>query len=179
MSNIKVIVDYELPSNDKFDALLEQYLQAKAITDAAKETMIPLITEGGRARYEAICDQLDVIVDQLKKIVVASDGISASATGWYTDKNGNSFRMIACYHGLCNKAYISYRERHGCISRDFLNWEYNKEDLLSLDGLVTRWNDFNIIEEMQRDCNRQLQNMIDTQQQKAKIIAGTLGKIRE
>ena len=179
MNNIKVTVDYELPSNDKFDALLEQYLQAKAITDTTKETMIPLINEGGKARYEAICDQLDVIVGQLKKIVEVSNRRSASATGWYTDKGGNSFQMIVCYHGLYKKAYISYRERHGYTSRDFLNWEYNKEDLLSLDGLVTRWNDFNIIEEMQRDCNRQLQSMIDSQQQKAKIIADTLGKIRE
>ena len=65
MNNIKVTVDYQLPNTDKFDALIEQYLAMKAITDTTKETMIPLIQVGGKAKYDAICEQLFINGQQL------------------------------------------------------------------------------------------------------------------
>jgi hypothetical protein len=178
MNNIKVIVDYELPTTNKFDALIEQYLQAKAITETAEESIIPLIQKGGKAKYDAICEQLDVIVNQLKKILLVCNGTSASATGWYTDGHNENYRMVVTYDRSKNQVRITYRERFGYKSRNFLDWVNNQEDLLSLNGLVTRWNDFKIVEEMQKDCNQQLQHMIDTQQKKAKTIVDTLEKIR-
>ena len=179
MNNIKVTVDYELPTTDKFDALLEQYLQAKSIAETTKETMTPLIQMGGKARYDAICEQLQVIVGQLKKIALVSESHSSqSATGYY-HLRGESYRMCVVYYPSRDKVEITYREKFGYTSRDFLNWEYNQNDLLDLDGLVTCWNNFTIIEDMQKQCNYTIQNMITEQQKKAKKIASTLNKIRE
>lgn len=179
MNNIKVTVDYELPNTDKFDALIGEYLKAKAITEATKETIIPLIEEGGKAKYLAICEQLNVIVGQLKEILLISNGKSTSVQGWYIDNHDDSYRMVLSYDRTTNQVKITYRERFGYTARNFLDWEGNKDELLSLDGLITRWNDFKIIEEMQKDCYRQLKRMIDNEQKKAKVIADTLGKMRE
>lgn len=179
MNKIKVTVDYETPSTTKFDALIEQYLAAKAVTEQTEDTMIPLIKEGGQAKYEAICEQLYVIADQLKKISELRGGQhTEEASGTYF-LNDDCYRMYVRYYPVRNEIAITYRERFGYTAWDFLDWENQSKDLLSLDGLVTNWNQFKIIEEMQRNCNWHLRCMIETQQKKAKTITETLNKIRE
>lgn len=179
MNKIKVTVNYETPNTTKFDALIEQYLAAKAVTDATKETMIPLIEEGGKAKYDAICKQLDVIADQLRKISTLRGGQhieEASALYWERDDH---YRVRVRYYPVRNKITITYHDKFGCAAWDFLDWDNQSKNLLSIDGLVTNWNQFKIIEEMQEACNWHLKCMIEDQQKTAKTIAETLGKIRE
>lgn len=179
MNNIRVTVDYELPNTGKFDALVEQYLQAKTIADTTEMTMIPLIQKGGKAKYDAICDQLSIIENQLKKIVLITNCQLATATGWYMNEYYDNYVVVIEYDGLKDRTKVYYGRNLSNYKCDFLDWDSNKDELLSSNGLITRWNDFKIIEDMQKDCNRQLNDLIEAQRRKAKRIVDTLSKIRE
>ena len=60
----------------------------------------------------------------------------------------------------------------------FWDWENKKDNLLSLGGLVTNWNNYNIIEKLQEQCDFILKSMINNQKREAEKIASTLEKIR-
>lgn len=175
MNNIKVTVDYQLPNTDKFDALVEQYLAIKSITDTTKETMIPLIQEGGKAKYDAICEQLFIIAQQLKKISLLSDQSFVYVTAYY---GNNHEKIIVEYFKDSDIIEIYYNNEYVCSKYDFLDWEKYKDNLLSSGGLVTNWNNYNIIENLQKQCNFILKSMIDNQKREAEKIASTLEKIR-
>lgn len=175
MNNIKVTVDYQLPNTDKFDALIEQYLAMKAITDTTKETMIPLIQEGGKAKYDAICEQLFIIGQQLKKISLLSNKSPICISAYY---GNNHEKIIVEYFKAADVVEIYYNNRYGCSKYNFLDWENKKDNLLSLGGLVTNWNNYNIIEKLQEQCDFILKSMINNQKREAEKIASTLEKIR-
>lgn len=176
MNTIKVSVDYETPSSNKFEALMEEYFATKAIAENVEETMIPLIQVGGKAKYDVICRQLGVISEQLKQLASVSPSNCVKVGGRY-DKCGRSRTITIEYNKIRDTIEIKYRGNF-CGERNFLDWEQNQEELLSPTGLVTQWNNFKIIEEMQDECNRRLRILINHNQEKTQRIIGTLNAIR-
>ena len=89
MSNIKVDVRYETPKTDKFTALMEQYKAAKELADTTEKELTPLIEVGGKAKYHAILEQLEVLANQLKEfsIMIGAMDKQSIAAKYYNSCN--------------------------------------------------------------------------------------------
>ena len=143
MSNIKVDVRYETPKTDKFTALMEQYKAAKELADTTERELTPLIEVGGKAKYNAILEQLGILASQLREFSIMIDTkykqlISAkyyNAHGSYVwfKIEYDPYMDTVTYH------YDAYQlERNGS---DFsaVNFALSNECLFGVKGLVTRW----------------------------------------
>ena len=67
MSNeIKVKVDYEKPES-KLDALMAEYYAAQNAFKSTKEELMPLINAGGKAKFDAIMDQMETVIEYMRQ----------------------------------------------------------------------------------------------------------------
>lgn len=67
MSNeIKVKVSYEKPES-KLDALMAEYYAAQNAFKNTKEELMPLINAGGKAKFDAIMDQMETVIEYMKQ----------------------------------------------------------------------------------------------------------------
>lgn len=67
MSNeIKVKVSYEKPES-KLDALMAEYYAAQNAFKNTKEELMPLINAGGKAKFDAVMDQMETVIEYMKQ----------------------------------------------------------------------------------------------------------------
>ena len=67
MSNeIKVKVSYDKPES-KLDALMAEYYAAQKVFNNTKEELMPLIDAGGKAKFDAIMDQMETVIEYMKQ----------------------------------------------------------------------------------------------------------------
>ena len=150
MSNIKVDVRYEAPKTDKFTALMEQYKVAKELADTTERELTPLIEVGGKAKYNAILEQLGVLASQLREFSIMIDAKhKQSINATYYNACGSCVWFKIEYNPYTDTVthhYNLYQLEHN--GDDFCTVDLNSETaqllLIGDKGLVTRWgNKFN------------------------------------
>ena len=158
MTNIKVTVEYEKPEMSKIDALIEQYVAAEKVADATISETKPIIEACGRVKYEAICEQLYQIGEKLRKFCLIGKRIVSP----YIDfryEDGKRFEIKYDY----KYDSISYLYNVGTFnSGDYFDSERNYEYLIRKDGLVTNWNKYNIINELNISLEKKIQSEINS-----------------
>ena len=157
-NKIKITVEYEKPEMSKIDALIEQYVAAEKVTNATISETKPIIEACGRAKYEAICKQLEQIGWKLRKFcLIGKRVVSPYIEVWYEDSRRFRIEYDYKYDG------ISYLYNVGTFNsgNSFYNAS-NYEYLIRKDGLVTNWNKYNIINELNIALEKKVQSEIDS-----------------
>lgn len=157
MSNIKVTVEYESPPEDKFAALMAEYKAAKAAADEAKSTIQPLIDAGMKAKYEAICKQLEELGQKLKEYH------SITKTGKFSDYEYVSISTM--YFNQFGGAYFSlrYSPHEGLACYAGNGKFFTKKEEADCQYVLKHWNTLHIIEELEKDLLRKMQSSIKEQ----------------
>ena len=182
--NIKVSAEYEVPKNDKLDALMAEYYAAKNAYEETEQQIVPLINASGKAKFDAIIDQLEVVVDHMKQYALI------------TGKSPIQYSVSYDNGSNCNKFTILYWQSDGQIKmyfngyydnlqkREFV-WhnEYNANPISSnnhqaLVEFLSEWNKYTIIKDLlhcvQYDIGVETQNLLN----KAKKLHTTFNGIK-
>ena len=85
MSNIKVSVEYETPTTDKFDALMKQYEAAKQLADETVTHYRPLAEAAEEAKMQAILEQIKPIKRYLIQLHEINSNITRVSVRMYTN----------------------------------------------------------------------------------------------
>lgn len=180
-NKIKVTVEYEKPEMSKFEALLNQYKIAEEIANATEVELTPLIQEGGKAKYIAICEQLTVIGKQFREYcIVTKKKYYTHIWTKYRNSCGSDVYFSIGYTPDNDTLYYlfnGYSLDRG-YGWDFMNFERNSRDLIGEGGVVTRWNRFNIISELQQELERYITNAIKDQTERVSKVQTHLKNIQ-
>lgn len=153
INNIKVKAEYIVDSVDELETLLNQYELAKQITQETKTKLTPIIMAEGKAKYDAIMEQLQPIITSLQKLAVS--------------------RMepveLCCYYGQNGEFYIKawkdddYKITYSRYKYEF-DFEKNKGALCSPTGLITHWNEYNIIDKLKQALKNKIRGYIESEE---------------
>ena len=157
MSNIKVTVEYESPPEDKFAALMAEYKAAEAAADEAKSTIQPLIDAGMKAKYEAICKQLEELGQKLKEYH------SITKTGRLADIECVVISTMYPTYGRIAYFTLRYSPHGGlvCYADDSKFFSHKEE--ANCQYVLKHWNTLHIIEELEKDLLRKMKSAIKAQ----------------
>lgn len=159
---IQVFAQYEedtAPS--KFDALLKQYALAKEIADETESVKQPLIDAMGEAKLELIKKQLGVIVRRLIIMCDLRGGSASVEAHSYSDAFGNDKHTVSIRMS---------RKGDYVIYLDGYTFDHPSKYWFSEDGIVTLWNKLKLYEQLERKCERELELMIKSQEEKTNRI---------
>ena len=201
MSNIKVDVRYEAPKTDKFTALMEQYKAAKELADTTERELTPLIQVGGRAKYNAICEQLGVLASQLREfcIMIGTNHRESISAYYFNDCNSRVWFKITYdpetdtmkyYYNLYQLEHTGYD-----FLTENLDSTLTQSRLLGTKGLVTRWGNRNtsgahqgkysltenyksLYEKLEEDLHSYIRCKINSMNEKTEKLNKTLSGIK-
>ena len=162
-NKIKITVEYEKPEMSKLDALMEQYVIAEKIADTTIADIKPVIEECGRAKYKAICEQLELIGKKLRQFCLMGKRINTPYIEvWYEEYT--RFKIKYDYE----KDELRYLYNVGTFNdgASFM-WEANYKHLTDTNGLVTKWNNYDIINKLNKDLERLIERSIESQLSRA------------
>lgn len=154
MNEIKVTVTYEKPTTSKFDALMAEYEAAKKYADETVSYYRPLADTAEEAKFDAIMEQLETIIEYAKRICV----IMGKNATWIKTSN-----FIVCYR-TDYKPEITWH-----------NMEFTKEKMRrnphrfceSIYNVIGNWDEWHMYEMLERDACLKLKEAIDEQKRRA------------
>lgn len=152
-NKIKVTVEYEKPETNKIDALMEQYAIASKIATQKTSEIRGVIKEVGRAKFLAIGEQLKEIGAKLRQLCLVGNKVYDP-------------RIYVCY-GYHRRFEIQYKYDNDyvyylygssdCGSRlDNFFSEGNYQYLVRDTGLVTNWNEYDIINKLNEELEKKI-----------------------
>lgn len=177
-AKIKVTVTYTEPEqSSKIDALLKEYEAAAKVASETKEELTPIIDGVGLAKYDAICEEIMKIGNKVKaycklKHSTNSDVRQVEIYTMYHHPGCDMRKFIVGYNIGTDKIYCAFCcsgwENHGY---DFFKGrEYMKDKALSgyrllFDdkGIVARWNQLNIIDDLKAGLESTIRSGIKDQ----------------
>lgn len=151
MNEIKVTVTYNKPTTSKFDALMAEYEAAKKMADETVAYYKPLADAAEDAKFDAIMEQLETIVDYAKCIC---EIIPNKRAVWIKTSN-----FTVCYR-IDYKTEITWH-----------NLEFTKEKMHrnphrfceSIYNIIGNWDEWHMYEMLEQDACRQLTEAIAEQ----------------
>ena len=172
----KVTVEYSTPKLSKTEALLNQLSLAKEITDNLKDETYPIIEAVGKAKYDAIMNQIQPLIAGLKA---------------YIKLTGHPSRNVWCYlkeciHGVSPEVMFSIevtscetfvKFRRGSWSYDF-DWDKESDRMTQEDGVLSLWND-KAIDTMQNQLNELIESAIVGQEKAQEKIRSRFNQMIE
>ena len=158
-NNIKVTVAYEKPTTSKFDALMAEYEAAKKCANETVAYYKPLADAAEDAKFDAIMEQLQVIIGYAKQLY---DIDSSSSSGCivvraYVGGKGSQFDIA--YHPDRPIAirWDGANFTKECMHRNpdwFCKGSYN---------IIGEWDEWNVYQKLENDALKQIQRYIDKQ----------------
>lgn len=169
MTNIKVTVAYDKPSTSKFDALLAEYALAKQIADETESYYRPLADAAEYAKFDAIIEQLQPIMDYARAISEMQDykcsvwitaHISKAELGGYA-MSSESFNIIYNH----NTHNIEVRWSGDTFSKDLMK---KYPGCYCDDGrnILGNWDKWCVYKRLEDDAIQQLKRAIGRQQER-------------
>lgn len=155
MNEIKVTVIYDKPTTSKFDALMAEYEAAKKYADETVAYYKPLADVAENAKFDAILEQLETIVDYAKRICAIHPNKRAVwiKTSNFTVCYRTDYRPEITWHGMEFTKEKMHRNPHR-----FCESIYN---------IIGHWDDWHMYEMLERDACRQLAEAIEEQTRRA------------
>lgn len=165
MNEIKVTVTYDKPNTSKFDALMAEYETAKKYADETVAYYKPLADAAEEAKFDAIMEQLDIIVDYAKRICAIDPNKRAV---WIKTAN-----FTVCYR-VDYKTEITW---HGM--------EFTKEKMRrnphrfceSIYNIIGKWDEWHMYEMLERNACQQLAEAINEQKRRGNHEQNRLNNI--
>ena len=87
---IKVSVEYNKPIS-KLDALMEEFYAAKRVLKEATEELIPLIEASGKAKFDAIMDQMETVIKYMEQESIITGRSPVQHTVFYDNRTYDRF----------------------------------------------------------------------------------------
>lgn len=159
IKNIKVTAEYEVDTTpSKFDALLAQYEIAKTIADKTEDSKQPLINAMGKKKLELIYEQLNTIVQRVNIISKHKDGVVA-VNAWDWSRTPHKQEIVIRSHWNWEKPEI------------FLcGYRTPQDSWFKVDGIVTLWNELGLYRKLEQECEKRLETMIQSLNDKTNRI---------
>jgi hypothetical protein len=191
MNEIKVTVTYEKPITSRIDTLFAEYDVAHNLAEATKAELTPIINEVGEAKHKAILDQLESIVEAVKKLhklrqqVYGKWNVSSTYVVASYVLNNQKRNFVIKYTEFVNDNPISIQFCNTSLDSmngfDFvtINREYEWHYFGAYDGIITNWNKLNIIEGLQGSLERSIKDLIQVANRKRDTIQANFNAIME
>ena len=145
-NKIKVTVEYESPATSKIDSLMEQYALASQIANQKTFEIRGVIKEVGRAKFLAIGEQLKEIGAKLRQFCLAGNRIcNPRIYAYYKDYT----RFEISYNYNHDSLYYGYNADCMHDGASFFS-EEEYQYLIRENGLVTKWNEYDIINQLNK-----------------------------
>ena len=138
--NIKVTVQYSIRPDSEFEIYLEELRAMKAKNEKNKAEKLPIINAIGKAKFDAIHEQLKPIVEGMRSYmsIVGKNSLRIDVIS-----NGRTL-TVRC----CNNQYYVYISG---FSYDFN--QYNK-DCNEQRYYLEHWNEFDFIEKLSAELKK-------------------------
>ena len=175
MNKIKISVEYERPTEDRFTELLNAYELVKAETDAVVSYYKPLADAAEEAKAKCILDQLKNIEKHLRIL----KNITGFKTAEASCRNGNSNSNFTAVVNSYDEFIVYWRGQHFSLDAikkypRFYNGEM--EDGYNIIGNWDKWGVYSKLEEM---CIRDLKYEIQKQKERAENEKNRLKNITD
>ena len=158
-NKIKVTVEYTTSEMSKIDALMEQYAIAEKIADTTIAEIKPVIEECGRAKYKAICEQLESVGKKLRQFCLMGKRVTTPYIEvWYEEYT----RFKIKYNYEHDKLEYLFNVGTFNDGASFM-WEANYKHLTDTNGLVTKWNNYDIINKLNKNLEHLIERSIESQ----------------
>lgn len=158
-NKIKVTVEYEKPEMSKMDALMEQYAIASKIASKKTSEIRGVIEEVGHAKFLAIGEQLKEIGAKLRQLCLAGNRVlSPCIEAYYKDYT----RFQIQYNYDRDHLFYLYNAT-GMGSGDSFFSEGEYKYLVRENGLVTKWNEYDIINKLNQALERKIISETESQ----------------
>lgn len=160
MSNrIKVTAEYEIPETTKFDLLMTEYRAAKKYADENVSYYKPLADAAEDAKFDAIMEQLKVIIGYLEQIYQINK--------WYATVMAEIPRSP--YYFLIE--YISDGEyRIKWAEKEFTKDNFHRFHPYFCTGnhnILGNWEEWKIYQQLEQDALKRLQELIRSELSRA------------
>ena len=155
MNEIKVTVTYEKPTTSKFEALMAEYEAAKKYADETVAYYKPLADAAEEAKFDAIMEQLETIVEYAKRICAIDSNQRAIwiKTSNFTVCYRIDYRTEITWHGM-----EFTKEKMRCNPHRFCDSIYN---------IIGNWDEWHMYEMLERDACHKLTEAINEQKRRA------------
>lgn len=152
-NKIKVTVEYEKPEMSKIDALMEQYAIASKIANKKTSEIRGTIKEVGHAKFLAIGEQLKEIGAKLRQLCLVGNRVyDPRIRAYYSDH----YRFVIQYNYDRDCLYYTFGNSDCGSSLNNFFSESEYQYLVRDNGLVTRWNEYDIINELNKDLENKI-----------------------
>ncbi len=154
MNEIKVTVSYNKPTTSKFDALMAEYEAAKKYADETVSYYKPLADAAEEAKFDAIMEQLETILEYAKRISAIKDKRAV----WIKTSN-----FTVCYR-------IDYKPEITWHGMEFTKDKMHRNPhrfCESIYNIIGHWDDWNMYEMLERNACQQLTEAIEEQKRRA------------
>lgn len=180
MNEIKVTVAYEKPTTSRIDNLFAEYDAAHNLAEATKAELTPIIDAVGEAKHRAILNQLEPIVEAVKKLHKLRQQVYGNVSRTYVVAsyvlNNQKRDFVIKYTEWVNNNPISIQFCNTNLDSmngfDFvtINRKYEWHYFGAYDGIIANWNKLNIIEDLQNTIERQIKDLIGVVNRKRNIL---------
>lgn len=166
MNKIEVIVNYVRPTEDKFNALMEQYNEIKQLSNETVSYYKPLAEMAEEAKFNAIMSQLETIKSYMKKLyAINKNNREIYTVGYGTETSGNKyFRMKVCSTGEID---IYWNEYPFTLKQFKANPHVFNGQWYDDWNIIGNWDKWHIYETLERRCINMLNAEIEQQKKKA------------
>lgn len=170
MSHIKVTVEYEKPRTDKFFELMNSYNELKKQSDEVVSYYTPLAEMAEEAKFDAICEQLEVIKEYVRQIRAISEGnvyIRVNTLDGYVMVRTNSYNEVRAFW-----INIPFEKEEFKKYRDRFNGSYDNSY-----NILGNWDRWKIYERLEKSCYEQLEEEMMRQKQLAEAAKKRLENV--
>lgn len=122
---IKVSVEYNKPIS-KLDALMEEFYAAKRVLKEATEELVPLIEASGKAKFDAIMEQMETVLEYMKQECVITGRSPIQHTAFYL--NGTYDRFVVKYWRSDNTWRMYFNGSSMNDTRMDFDWNPDKKE---------------------------------------------------
>lgn len=170
MSHIKVTVEYEKPMTDKFFELMNSYNELKKQSDEVVSYYTPLAEMAEEAKFDAICEQLEIIKEYVRQLRAISKGDVCIQV---ETRNGcvtvdmypnNEVRAFWIHCPFEKEEFKKFRNRFNGSIHD----NYN---------ILGNWDKWRIYERLEKSCYEKLEEEMMRQKQLAEAAKKRLENI--
>lgn len=164
MNEIKVVVTYEKPNTNKFDALLTEYEAAKKMADETVEYYKPLADVAEEVKFDAIMEQLETIKEYAKKIsainndktVYISAHIPSMVCG-SIGSDGQEFHVVYRPQNTVTDKF-EIRSKHRLFNKGSIAYHSKKSE-----NFIGKWDEWQVYKKLEESACRQLREAIQKQ----------------
>lgn len=173
INNIKVTVEYDMQEDLELAIALKKLSETKANYKTTDNFYTPKINAIGKAKWDAICEQLKPFIEAMKEANVA-----VIRAYYIDDKDGAEIRISVNKNGVMYVQGAFFNE-HCALNSSLPSVGNLKTYATSSSGFVTRWEEYDIYNRLRSNLLCEIEKTTNRIQKDTNAIIDHFADVRD